>query len=103
MLLRCFRLFPTSFLFLSLPLVGSLLKAQETTAVWKGGVGNWDEPMNWSTDPFIPNNDGVQTYSAIINTGSVTLNRPITIEQLLFGMAGSPTLQDAITSGRKST
>jgi hypothetical protein len=93
MSLHCFPLALTRLLFLSLLFLGSILKAQETNAVWYGASANWDEPLNWSTNPVFPNNNGIQIYSATIDSGSVTLNRNITIEQLMLGLAGVPTLQ----------
>ncbi len=93
MLLRRFPFSITRLLFLCLLFPGSILEAQEISAVWKASSGNWDNPSNWDTNPFYPDNDGVETYSARIDRGSVTLNRQITIDELMFGLGGSPTLQ----------
>ena len=91
-----FRLAVITLLFASLVSVSSTLKAQ-TNAVWLGGTGNWTEARNWSTKPKFPNNNGIQLYSAAIDSGDVTLNETITIEQFMFGAAGVPTLRGAKT------
>jgi len=89
-----FSLAVITLLFASLISVSSTLKAQ-TEAVWLGGPGDWTEARKWSTKPKYPNNDGIQSYSAVIDSGDVTLNQAITIEQFMFGPAGVPVLRGA--------
>src|SRR5439155_25138177 len=72
----------------------------DTESNWVGGSGNWTNPLRWSdNDPFFsgyPNNgNGGRNFIAIINSGTVTLDAPITINTLNFGggiIAGSNTL-----------
>jgi hypothetical protein len=58
--------------------------AADFSAIWDGGNGNWDDPLHWNTNPNYPNNSGGVTYDATINGGNVTLDRDITIQQLIF-------------------
>jgi hypothetical protein len=69
------------------------LKGQQVTSTWLGGTGNWNDPLQWSSFPFFPNNNSNVTYSAIINSGNATLNQDITVSEFGFGQIGSPTLQ----------
>jgi hypothetical protein len=69
------------------------LKAQQVTSTWLGGIGNWNDPLQWSSFPFFPNNNSNVTYSAVINSGSATLNQDISVSALTFGQSGIPTLQ----------
>ncbi len=50
--------------------------------LWQGGAGNWSDP-NWNLGANFPNNGQPNTtdrYNATINSGTVTLNLPVTIE-----------------------
>jgi hypothetical protein len=101
MFLRYFPLSFTRLLFLSLPLLASIVEAQKIDAVWKGGSGYWADRENWSTNPVYPNNNGVLTFLASIDRGSVVLDRNITIEQLMFGTSGAPTLWGSAGKGER--
>src|ERR1700726_4246949 len=72
--------------------IGSVC-AQQVTATWSGGTGNWNDPLQWSSFPLFPNNNGILTYSTVINPGNVTLNQDITVSKLALGQSGSPTLE----------
>ena len=86
-----FRLLAIKLMFASLVLASAPLRAERNNAVWRGPVGDWNDGWKWSTKPDFPDN-GVQTYSATINEGTVTLNQPITVEKLILGTFGVPTL-----------
>ena len=72
----------------------------DTDSIWVGGTGNWTTPNAWfDNNPFFsgyPNNgNGGENFNAAVNSGTVTLNVPITINALNFGggiIAGSNTL-----------
>ncbi len=53
-------------------------------AVWTGGSGNWSDPANWNIDPNFPNNGqpnpGDLYNATVTNSGTITLDIPITIE-----------------------
>ncbi len=57
--------------------------AATQTATWTGSEGHWSDPANWSTNPDIPNNNGI-TYDVIIgpSTGPVMLDLDATIDSL---------------------
>jgi fibronectin-binding autotransporter adhesin len=63
---------------------------QVQTAVWSGTTGNWNSPAIWTTNPIsnqFPNNGqpAGTTYNAqVAGNGTITLNVPITIDQLAF-------------------
>jgi fibronectin-binding autotransporter adhesin len=59
----------------------------QTTSTWNGSAGNWTDATRWSTNPNFPNNgNGGVTYSAVVNSGMVTLNQNIAVTG--FTMAG---------------
>jgi hypothetical protein len=62
----------------------------DTDSIWVGGTGNWTTPNAWfDNNPFFsgyPNNgNGGENFNAAVNSGTVTLNVPITINALNFG------------------
>lgn len=62
----------------------------QTTATWDGSTGSWSDPARWSTNPLFPNNgNGGVDYNAVVNSGAVTLDQDITIQQLTLGGSGS--------------
>ncbi|HEY7119272.1 MAG TPA: dockerin type I domain-containing protein [Tepidisphaeraceae bacterium] len=78
----------------------------EIVSGWSGGNGDWTSPGLWSdNDPFFsgyPNNgNGGQTFSAVINSGTVNLNAPISINALNFG-GGIITGANTLTLGQQS-
>lgn len=80
-----------TFLVFSFVAIGSI-RAADTTSNWLGGTGNWNDPVQWSTNPSFPNNGGGKTYSTFVNSGSPTLNQNITVNKFTFGQSGTPTL-----------
>jgi hypothetical protein len=80
-------------LIVSLLFVNPALRAQEINSVWVGPVGNWSDGSKWSIAPDFPNNRHGYTYSAFLDSGDATLNQSITIEQLVLGTNGVPTLR----------
>jgi hypothetical protein len=76
-------------------LLAVLLAAPATSAqivaTWTGATGNWTDPTLWSTNPNYPNNGSPPgtTYNVVITGGgTVTLDAPIVVDQLLY-RAGS--------------
>ncbi len=62
------------------------------TANWLNPVsGNWNDPLQWSTNPDFPNNNGPNTYNVFLAaTGAahtVTLNQAITISNFTMSSA----------------
>jgi fibronectin-binding autotransporter adhesin len=46
----------------------------QVVATWTDGSGNWSNPLNWSTNPVVPNDGGGNFYNVTINgTGSDTV------------------------------
>ena len=90
-------------LIVSLLFVSPVLQAQEINSVWVGPVGNWNDGSKWSIAPDFPNNRHGQSYSAFLNSGDVTLNQSITVEQLVLGAAGTPTLRGVSSAARNNS
>lgn len=89
-----FRLALIKLLLVSVVFVNPTLEAQEISTAWTARLpADWTGTASWSIRPDFPNNNGSQLYSATINRGDATLNQSITIEQLVFGGAGLPTLR----------
>jgi hypothetical protein len=63
----------------------TLTSAADFSAIWDGGNGNWSDFIHWSSNPNYPNNGGGFTYDATINSGTVTLDRDITLQRLFLG------------------
>ena len=62
------------------------IEAAEVESTWNGGTGDWGVDSNWTNVPAsggYPDNGhaGVDTYDAIVNSGTVTLDLGITIER----------------------
>jgi MYXO-CTERM domain-containing protein len=58
----------------------------QVNSTWNGTTGNWSDAARWSSNPLFPNNgNGGNTYNAVVNAGTVTVDQPITIEGLTFG------------------
>jgi autotransporter-associated beta strand protein len=81
------------------PMAGRSSRAADVTSTWFGQTGVWGNAGNWNNVPAVsqfPNNgNGGFTYDAVINSGTVTLDRAITIQKLtLTGgtVGGTPTL-----------
>jgi hypothetical protein len=49
---------------------------------WLGGVGNWSNASGWNPAGAPNNGSGGNNYNVTINTGTVTLDIPVTIEAL---------------------
>jgi hypothetical protein len=90
-------------LVVSLLIISPVVQAQEINSVWVGPVGNWNDGKKWSTAPDFPNNRRGQTYSAFLNNGDVTLNQAVTVEQLVLGAAGTPTLRGVSNGSRDNS
>jgi hypothetical protein len=88
-----FRYISKAFVVLCMLTLTCGLKGQQIASTWLGGTGNWNDPLQWSSFPLFPNNNGVVTFSAVINAGAVTLNQDITVSNLALGQSGTPTLQ----------
>jgi hypothetical protein len=60
-----------------------------TVSTWRGFTGNWTTGNNWSnTDLFggYPNNgNGGHNFDVVLNSGTATLDAPITVDTLVFG------------------
>jgi hypothetical protein len=52
---------------------------EAVSATWNGSTGNWTDAARWSTNPIVPNNNGIHVYNAHINGGTVTLDQPIEV------------------------
>lgn len=89
-------------LVVSLLFVSPVLQAQEISAVWVGPEGKWTDGSKWSIAPDFPNNRHGQTYSAFLNSGNVTLNQSVTVEQLVLG-AGTPILLGTSNGSRSNS
>ncbi|RYD28791.1 MAG: hypothetical protein EOP86_22595, partial [Verrucomicrobiaceae bacterium] len=63
----------TSFL-----LLGTVLCNAQTTSIWDGTIGLWNNAARWSTNPLVPNGD----FIAGVNAGTATLSSPITLTGL---------------------
>src|SRR4029077_11423575 len=86
----------TALLVLLVGLADFSLYATTVTATWSGTSGNWSNAANWSTNPTVPNNGGVNSYNAVINgTGSdtITFNATGTVINSL-SLGTGETLQD---------
>ena len=84
-------------------LLGSILPAGAADfTTWNSTTGNWSDATKWSTNPTFPNN-GVSTFDAIQNGGTLTANQAITIEKFNFtggantGAGLALTLNDLLT------
>lgn len=85
---------------LALPAVGMLIQPVYAQ-VWTGttdngtpGEFNWTEPMNWSTDPLIPNAVGATaTFGGASPGGIIVLDTPITLGTLNFFSGAVYTVQ----------
>jgi hypothetical protein len=69
-----------SIIFLISPYAG----ARVFSSVWLGGDGVWSNGHQWSTAPAFPINGRGFNYNATINSGNVTLDRPITIQNFFL-------------------
>ncbi len=103
MTLPTFRRFSRQLLVLSVLVVSPVLQAQEINSVWVGPIGNWTDGSKWSIAPDFPNNRHGQIYSAFLNSGDVTLNQSVTVEQLVLGTAGTPTLRGFGSTARNNS
>ncbi len=72
--------------------------AGNTVASWIGSSGSWTVPANWSSAPAYPNNNGSNTFDAVIDSPSteITLDAPITINRFTL-------LNGALTGGSSLT
>jgi len=84
-----------------LPAVVASASPGDLTATWDGATGDWTDPIHWTTDPLYPDNgNGGQSFGAVIEGGSVTLNDFVTVNDLVLdadldGGAGFLTVQGA--------
>ncbi len=66
-----------------------VISAPATAFTWTtNATGNWNDPTKWSPTGTVPNNSGNSTYSAQIDSGTVTVPSATTItvnELLLLG------------------
>ena len=63
-----------------LPAVVASASPGDLTATWDGATGDWADPIHWTTDPLYPDNgNGGQSFGAVIQAGSVTLNDFVTV------------------------
>ncbi len=63
---------------------GLPVHAADQESTWDSTTNNWSDPSHWTTVPtagLFPNNNG-QTFDAIINGGTVTLDQDIEIDNL---------------------
>jgi hypothetical protein len=67
----------------------------QTPAIWSG-TGDWTDASRWTSSDF-PNNGGGVTYAATINSGTTTLDRDITVDELEVGQFGQIRSDDAQT------
>jgi hypothetical protein len=82
----CGKGLPTAKISIAILLCASALAHSQVSpipATWNGGVGNWEDPTQWSGIPGIfPNDDGTNYYATTIGAGSVTVNSAIAVNQL---------------------
>ena len=74
--------------------------AADIVSTWDGTTGNWSDASKWDTLDF-PNN-AAQTYEAILNSGTVTLDQAIILE-LLTQSGGTLTGSSDLTLTGTST
>ncbi|MDB6132780.1 MAG: protein containing Outer rane autotransporter barrel domain [Verrucomicrobiales bacterium] len=63
----------TSFL-----LLGTVLGNAQTTSIWDGSIGLWNNAARWSTSPLVPNGN----FIAELNSGTAALSSPISLAGL---------------------
>lgn len=76
--------------------------AATVTSTWKAGVtGNWNDSTKWTNSPTaatFPNNGNLgNTYDVVVNSGTATLNVPITVHSLT--LSGGNILQPGAPAG----
>jgi hypothetical protein len=57
------------------------VRAADQTAIWDDSTNDWSNSAHWSTTLFPNNGNGGFTYDATLNSGTITLDRDITIEK----------------------
>ena len=62
-------------------------RAATAVATWGDGTGNWSNLSNWTGTSAVPNNAGGTTYEAVINSGTVTLDQDVTVQNLTVAKA----------------
>src|SRR5688572_10146177 len=66
-----------------LPILPTLAQAADVSSTWLGGVGNWSDSSQWSSNPNFPHNGNAGfTYDAMIGSGTVTVDQNINIQRL---------------------
>ncbi|WP_425396411.1 dockerin type I domain-containing protein [Aeoliella sp.] len=64
---------------------------------WIGGNSVWGSPINWDL-LRVPNNDGALIFHAVVNSGNVDVNVPVTLSGLtLNNSGGTLTLNQTMT------
>jgi hypothetical protein len=72
----------------------------DTTATWDGTNNNWSSALDWSSNPFYPNNGTPSgtLYDAVVNNGTITLDVNPTV-QLLDLTGGTISGTHSLTAG----
>src|SRR3954470_7594269 len=64
-------------------------RAANVTSTWNATTGNWSDPTKWLNSPAAaayPNNGNLgNTYDAVVNGGTVTLDVAATVRGLTLG------------------
>jgi hypothetical protein len=58
------------------------IAAAQTLATWLGGTGVWNDPTQWSSDPFYPTCCISSYINAAIDSGTVDLNTSVSLRNL---------------------
>jgi fibronectin-binding autotransporter adhesin len=69
---------------LAVSLTTSAAHAQPNVSLWLGGVGSWDDPSQWTANPFFPDagQGGIPDWIALIPNGDVISFTPVQILEL---------------------
>src|SRR4051812_19638591 len=60
----------------------TISRANLVIAIWDGGIGDWENPGHWSTNPDYPNNTPTVQYDAHVGGGAATVLQSVTISAL---------------------
>ena len=83
---RTLRIWLLFLALVSATLLPQTVSSADFSAIWNGANANWDDPLQWSGCPngCYPDNTASMTFDATINSGTVALDRDITIQRLFF-------------------
>jgi hypothetical protein len=100
--LRCYRKFWIALG--GMNIAGAFVSAvfADTTAIWDGSVGDWTSAIDWSSNPYYPDNGTPSgaIYDVGISSGALLLYVNPTIQSLNFS---GGTLENAVSGGTSLT